>query len=363
MARRLLDGPETPLGRLAADHAVEAVAFARDSAPATVAALVEMLRTPSRPDDPAARHRLAAALSEALKSRPRRARVVLVTDGRRNAPGDPGPDRRPPCPRGASGLSRSRRLDPAAPRRRRGSGQGPRRGLQRDVATVEATIKLDGLAGQEVAVTLERPGMANRFDRRAGPAEAAGPLSRSGCRWKVGPDPLTVAVGPVAGDVRPITTGARSRSRWSTTRPASCSSMARRAGSSAMSATPWRATRALRSRPLCSTSPNRSAAQTEPTSQTALPPPIRHRPARSPGGFDPIIVGDVDPIDAFRPPSGCESSPLAERGTLVISPGPRFWPGFKGNPEIVRKLFRSATRCSPPPIHRAGFFFRSVSYC
>ncbi|SIO32357.1 hypothetical protein SAMN05444166_3783 [Singulisphaera sp. GP187] len=68
-------------------HEVEAVAFARESAPATLA---ETLKQPGNPDDPATSTTgwqpvLAGAIRES--DAPVRA-IVLLTDGRQNAPGD-----------------------------------------------------------------------------------------------------------------------------------------------------------------------------------------------------------------------------------------------------------------------------------
>ena len=67
VARRLIAG--APLARLASEHAVEAFAFARDTAAATPAALADALKRPGKPDDPAAQTTdWRPALAEALKA-------------------------------------------------------------------------------------------------------------------------------------------------------------------------------------------------------------------------------------------------------------------------------------------------------
>src|SRR5437763_1263213 len=91
VARGLLEGPESPIGRIAAGHAVEALAFAREAAPATLKALAETLARPGKPDEPSALTTdWQPALAEALRDgRSPVLGVVLLTDGRQNGPGDP----------------------------------------------------------------------------------------------------------------------------------------------------------------------------------------------------------------------------------------------------------------------------------
>ncbi len=73
VARRLIAAKGSPIGRLAADHAVEAVAFAREAVPATRATLAASLAHPGRPDDPAALTTdWLPALAEALRPGRRR---------------------------------------------------------------------------------------------------------------------------------------------------------------------------------------------------------------------------------------------------------------------------------------------------
>ena len=53
VARRLIEGNRSPVGRLAGEHALEAFAFARETAPASLPALAEALKGSPRPGDPA----------------------------------------------------------------------------------------------------------------------------------------------------------------------------------------------------------------------------------------------------------------------------------------------------------------------
>ena len=90
VVRRLIDGAASPIARLAAEHAVETVTFARETAAASLPALAESLKVPSQPGDPALlRTDWDRALARALESGSGQAPcigVVLLTDGQRNAP-------------------------------------------------------------------------------------------------------------------------------------------------------------------------------------------------------------------------------------------------------------------------------------
>ena len=93
VARRLLDAKDAPIARLAADHAVEAFAFARTTAPANLAALGEALKHPAKADDTSSRSTdWQPALAEALQGG--RGRGA----GARRRPGDRRPAERPGRP-------------------------------------------------------------------------------------------------------------------------------------------------------------------------------------------------------------------------------------------------------------------------
>ncbi len=114
--------------------------------------------------------------------------VVLVTDGRQNAPGDGGAtvDRLaargiPVYPVLVGSTAPPRDAAVAAVK-------APEAVYAGDVASVEATLKLDGYAGREVAVALERPGASplRQVVRRRPTARARS--SPSASRWR-GPAP------------------------------------------------------------------------------------------------------------------------------------------------------------------------------
>ena len=149
IARRLVDGPDSPLARLSTDHDVRSTLFARDASPEVpLADLAEALRKAPRTDDPArSDHRLGPRPGPGLEAARRR-------PGRRRGP----PDRRPPerpgrplaagRPPGRPGhpdLSRARRLDHPPPDSAVASIKAPEGVNKGDVAIVSASIKLDGL--------------------------------------------------------------------------------------------------------------------------------------------------------------------------------------------------------------------------
>ena len=57
------------------------------------------------------------------------------------------------------------------------------------------------------------------------------------------------------------------------------------------------------------------------------------------GRFDAIVIGDVDPADLSAEAWTRLESYVGERGgTLIVSPGPRFWPSPQAGDATVRKL-------------------------
>ena len=133
VARRLIEPNDAPIARLAREHAVEAFAFARETAPASLAALAEALRKPApagRPVDPD--DRLAAGAGRGAEVGFRR------WLGARRRPRDRRPSERAWRPvadrRSAGGPGRARvfrfdRLDRAPARRGGRGGQGARERL------------------------------------------------------------------------------------------------------------------------------------------------------------------------------------------------------------------------------------------
>ena len=205
MARRLIAGPRSPIGQLADEHAVEAVAFAREAAPATLAALAESLNSPAKESDPALSETdWEPVLARGLQPGSSHATVtgvVLLTDGRRNGPVDllPTVDRL-----AARGVPVYSVLIGSSVPPRCGDcrSQGARERFSRRCGTVSATIKVDGYAGRAVAVTLDRPGASPLRQTVQAPASADAPrpvASFSVPLDQTGTVPLTVAVEAPAG--------------------------------------------------------------------------------------------------------------------------------------------------------------------
>ncbi|HLH27310.1 MAG TPA: hypothetical protein VKW77_00260, partial [Acidimicrobiales bacterium] len=85
----------------------------------------------------------------------------------------------------------------------------------------------------------------------------------------------------------------------------------------------------------------RTTSTSEFTYPTALPArPEGSSNAPDPlGAFDAIVIGDVDPADLGAEAWTRLETYVAERGgTLIVSPGPRYWPAQQGASETVRKL-------------------------
>jgi hypothetical protein len=207
VARRLFAAKGSPIARLAREHDVSLYTFARETAEATVASLA---RSPARPGD---RAMLATdwepVLTKALNATERGASsapvagVVLVTDGQQN---------------GLAGLTSTiKRLAaqriPVYPVLV-GSTRPPRDAAvvtvkapdsvyKGDVATIAATLKLDGYTGQEVAVTLDRPGASPLRQVAHTLADGSRPVVTFRVPLdEVGIVTLSVAIAPLEGDTR-----------------------------------------------------------------------------------------------------------------------------------------------------------------
>lgn len=336
IARRLIDGPDAPLARLAADHDVRATAFARDALPeGTLPDLATALRKPPRTGDPGrSTTDWAPALARALEM-PDDAPllgVVLLTDGRQNAPGDPAPmvDRL-----AARGIpiypvlvgSTAPPADAAV-----ASIKAPEGVNKGDIAHVSAVLKLDGFpAGAAVDVTLDRPGSKPMVQSVRVPADGSRPVATFRVPMDaVGTVAMTVSVEPAPGDaradndrksvaVRVADDKARvllvdGESRWEF-----------RYLRNALARDPRVTVDAIVFHQPA------SAGSTDLTYDTAWP--VRPaRPEPDPlGRYDAIIVGDVDPADL--PPQAwarLDAYVAGRGGTLAILPGPRFWPSLAG---------------------------------
>ncbi len=327
VARRLIDGAGSPVARLADEHAIDARAFARTTAPASLAALAESLRSPAKRDDPNARETdwqpvLQAALRASSGEAPVLG-VVLLTDGRQNAP--VANDAASAADRLAS---RGVPVYPiligsTVPPRDAAivSVRAPETVYRGDIANVTATLKLDGYPGREVAVTLDRPGGSPMRQVVRVPADAGS--SRPSVAFRVpletaGPAALTLAVGPVDGDVQPANDRRALAIQVVDDRAEVLLVDGEGAGSSATSATPWRATRTSRSRrssctPRLRRGPDRDSPRPAPPMTPLSPLAPRHPPA-SPIPWEPSRPSCSEML---TPPT---SSPTTGPGSSGSSP-------------------------------------------
>ncbi len=345
--RRLIDGTQSPVGRLGHEHTVEAFTFARDLAPATLSSLADALKTPVKPDDSAVlvtdwRPVLGEALKESSGDAPVLG-LVLLTDGRQNAPGD------------ASGMvdrlaARGLPVYPVligstTPPRDAAiaSVKAPESVFKGDVASVEATLKLDGYEGREVVVTLERPHASPMRQTLTASAASTRPVVTFRVPMdEVGTVPLTMALAPMEGDVladndkRTVSIQVAddkakvllvdNEARWEF-----------RYVRNALTRDPRVTVEAV----VFQQPATPQGSGPEFTYKTELParPEAGSLQPDPLGSFDAIVVGDVDPGNISPDVWGRLETYVAERGgTLVISPGPRFWPGIQGQNETVRKL-------------------------
>jgi hypothetical protein len=339
IARNLLEGP---LSKLATDHDVRGTVFARDASPETpLVELVEALRKDIPKDGPErSTTDWSTAMTRALQlpDDVPVVGVVLLTDGRQNATGDPSPlvDRlasrgipiypilvgstRPPSDNAVAAVK--------AP-------EGVNKG---DVAHVSASIKLDGTEpGVGVEVTLSRPGAEPLKQTVKVPADGSRPIATFRVPLdKVGSIPLTVSVPPAINDARPDndqkTVVVRvsddkarvllvdGEPRWEVQYLRNALVRDPRVTVDAV----------IFHQPILSTS-------NDPGYATKLPA-RPEKPAADPlGQYDLIVIGDVDPLDFPAESWARLDAYVAERGgTLAFLPGPRFWPTLAG--EVPRAL-------------------------
>ncbi len=346
VARRLLAGP---LARIAAEHSVDAFAFARDTAPATLAALADTLKRPGKALDPAGQTTdWRPALAEALKADAASTSaggsapvigVVLVTDGRRNGPGDDAATVDRLAARGVPvfpvliGSTKAPRDAAIA------AVKAPEAVYKGDVANVEVTLKLDGYAGREVAVTLDRPGASPLRQTAHATADGARPTVTFRVPLdEVGAVPLAVAVDPQEGDIRPdndrktvtvqvaddkarvLLVDGEARWEFQYLR-------------NALARDPRVAVESIvfhQPKPGLTTTEAYTYGQTLPIKTGNEADPL--------GNFDAVIVGDVDPADATPEFWARLDAYVAERGgTLIVIPGPRAWSALVST-ESARKL-------------------------
>jgi hypothetical protein len=346
VARRLIAGPRSSFGQLADEHAIEAISFAREAAPATLAALAESLGSPAKESDPALSETdWEPVLARALQPGSSHATVtgvVLLTDGRRNGPVDLLPTVDRLAARGVPVYSVL--IGSSVPPRDAAIAavKAPESVFRGDVATVSATIKVDGYAGRAVAVTLDRPGASPLRQTVQAPASADAPrpvVSFSVPLDQTGTVPLTVAVEALPGDTR----------RDNDRRTVSIQVADDKARILLVDSEPRWELRYLRNallrdpRVAVSTvvfnQPPASVA-TGRTYETGMPArgDISRNEPDPIGSNDAIILGDVGPSDVSSELWARLEAFVAERGgTLVFSIGPRNWASL-GRQETARKL-------------------------
>ncbi len=346
IARRLIHGRDSPVGKLALEHDVEVVAFDRDLNMTSLPALGESLRKPRDPSDPSSQTtNWQPSLADALKSTGGDAPligIVLLSDGRQNAPVDPLPSVDRLAARGIPIFPVQ--IGTTVPPRDAAVAtlKAPEFVYRGDSAGIEATIKLDGYDGREVAVTLEREGaspLRQTVRALSGQVTTRPVVSFPVPFDVVGAFAVTVAVGPLEGDNRPdndrrtvlvqvvddkanvllVDTDAGWEFRYLHNALARDSRVS------------------LRSVVL--DQPAASGAIKN-TYETALPPrPDDTATTADPlGSFDAILIGDIDPAGFDSRVWSRLDSYVADRGgTLVISSGPRYWAALAGQ-EAFRKL-------------------------
>ena len=334
IARRLIDGPGSALGRLSTDHDVRGTAFARDASPeGPLADLAGSLRRPPGAADPArASTDWAPALARALE-RPEDAPVVgvvLLTDGRQNAPGDTSPLVDRLAARGIPIYPVLVGSTVPPPDHAVASIKAPEGVNKGDLVLVSASIKLDGEApGAAFDVTLTRPGAEPMRQVVRVPPDRSRPVATFRVPLDVvGSIPLTVSVEPGAHDAR------LDNDRKTV--------VVRVADDKAR-------VLLVEGEPRWEFQYLRNALARDPRvtvdavvfHQPTLPsnaesgygtslPPLPEQPEPDPlGRYDLIVVGDVDPVDLPLEAWARLDAYVAGRGgTLAVLPGPRYWPSL-----------------------------------
>ena len=265
--------------------------------------------------------------------------VVLLTDGRQIAPADTGRAADRLAARGIPVFpvmigSTIPPKDVAI-----ASVKAPENVFKGDVASVEVVVKVDGIPGVEVPVTLERPGSPPLKQVVRGQPDGSRPVVTFRVPMNtLGSHDLAIVVGPLVGDVcsdndrRTITIQVADDKakvllvdgevRWEF-----------RYLRNALLRDPRVAVETLVFRQ------PKSEGGVTPSYKRALPAKPKAGEADPLGAFDAIFVGDVEPAimpaDAW---SRLEAYVSGRGGTLVIIPGPRGWPKSNLSIESVVKL-------------------------
>jgi hypothetical protein len=345
IARRLIRDQDSPIARLADAHQVEAEVFARETNATSLPALEQSLQKPSEPADPKTQTTdWQPALAEALKSSRDNVPlvgIVLLSDGRQNAPFAPVNSLDRLAARGIP-IFPVQVGSSAAPRDAAVAAlKAPEFVYRGDSAAIEATIKLDGYDGREVAVTLEREGASPL--RRTVRAPVAPETKRPVVAFPVpfdlvGTFAVTVAVGPLDGDARPD----------NDRRTVLVQVVDDKANVLLVDGDASWEFRYLRN---ALTRDPRVTLLTVVLDQPQAGGAIKNTyeralPARSDrddksadplGAFDAIILGDVDPAAFDSQTWSRLDAYVAERGgTLVLNSGPKHWAALAGQAAVAK---------------------------
>ncbi len=205
VARDLISGDW--IKTITSAHDVEALGFARDSTgDGPLLGLIERLKTPGKPDDPAfLATDWTSVLEHGLKDSERpTVGIVLLTDGRSNAGDESTALADKLAARGVPIYpvligSMAKPNDAAI-----ATIKAPERVSKGDVADILVTVKIDGpIVGSEVPVTLDRPGTSPIKKMVRVPADGSRPVVAFRVPMdSIGLQTMTAAVGPIDGDTR-----------------------------------------------------------------------------------------------------------------------------------------------------------------
>ncbi|HEV3164506.1 MAG TPA: vWA domain-containing protein [Isosphaeraceae bacterium] len=343
IARRLLEG--SAMGKIVADHTVEAAGFARELVPGSVPDLARALGQPPAPGNTSGSVTdWGPVLDLALKGDDRAPvlAVMLLTDGQQNGSTSTEKLADRLAARGVPVYSILIGSTVAPRDAAIASLKAPDSIYKGDVANVEATLKVEGFAaGTEILVALQRPGTAPMRQMVRVPGDGSRPVVVFRVPLeKVGPQPMTIAVAPPPGDAR-----ADNDQKTVTVQVADdkarillVDGQARwefRYLRNALARDPRVQVEAVvyhqPSLPDLAANSYASRLPDRPeSSATEASDPL--------GAFDAIVIGDVAPSDLGDKAWTRLESYVAERGgTLIFSPGPRSWQAAQAS-EIVRKL-------------------------
>lgn len=346
VARRLVAGRW--LKAIADVHEVEPIGFARESWPGDPQSLDALMRG-VEPIDGGGATDWSSVLADGLRDDGEGVvGVVLLTDGRENAVGDPsGPIADRLAARGIPiypvliGSSRPPRDAAVA------AVKASENVYKGDVAVIEATLKIDAPPGTELPVILERPGAEPIRKTAAATSDGSRPIVVFRVPMEtVGAQTLSVQVGPLDDDARPdndrktvavqvLDDKARvllvdGEARWEF-----------RYVRNALARDPRVVVDAV---VFHQPGYGQGEAEAEGTYARGLPalrePTETDRnPADPLGSFDAIILGDVPAEDLSTETWERIDRYVAGRGgTLIVNAGPRGWPALLDAQDLARRM-------------------------